>query len=229
MPRIISIIIPAFNEEKTIAKTIEKVLAQESPGWQKEIIAVDDGSIDSTPKILEKFSDKVLIVRQKNMGKGSALIKGFSKCSGELIIVQDADLEYNPADWPAMLEEFDNNPGIAAIYGSRELGSSRKGYFLNVLGVRLLTFFINFLFGARLTDSYTCYKLIKADFLKKLDLKSRGFEIEAEITCRILKNGGVIKEVPISYSPRTFSEGKKIRLKDEISGIAMALKCRFYD
>lgn len=228
MNKKLSIIIPVFNEEKTIKDAIKRVLLQELNGWQKEIIVIDDGSTDNTQKELENFSDKIFVARHnKNLGKGAALRSGFAKCSGSAVIIQDADLEYSSADWPIMLEELEKNPDIVAIFGSRELNNKRKGYFLCILGVRILTFLVNFLFHSKLTDIYTCYKLMRADFIKKIKLKSNGFEIEAEITCKILKNKGVIKEVPISYFPRTYKQGKHIRIKDEFLGIKTILKYWF--
>jgi len=236
----LSIIIPVFNEEKTVADAIEKVLLQKIGGWQKEIIVVNDGSTDNTQKELDNFSArasdilrrsrsgyyKISIVRHdRNLGKGAALRSGFKAFSGDAIIIQDADLEYSPADWPAMLEKLEQNNDVAAIFGSRELSGARKGYFLCVLGVKLLTFLVNLIFGSKLTDIYTCYKLMRADFIKKTKLESNGFEIEAEITCKLLKGGGVIKEVPINYFPRTYRQGKKIGIKDELLGIKTILKC----
>ena len=229
MNKKLSIIIPVFNEEKTIKDAIRKVLSQEIDGWQKEIIVVNDGSTDNTQKELENFLGLISIARHnKNLGKGTALRSGFAKCSGNAIIIQDADLEYSPSDWPAMLRKLEENPNITAVFGSRELNNKRKGYFLCVLGVRLLTFLVNFLFHSKLTDVYTCYKLMRADFIKNMKLESNGFEIEAEITCKILKDGGAIKEVPISYFPRTYKQGKHIRIKDEFLGIKTIFKCWFF-
>jgi len=225
MNKKLSIIIPVFNEEKTIKEVVEKVLAQEINNLQKEIIVVDDGSTDKTLKELENFSDKILIVRHnKNLGKGMALRNGFLKSSGDAVIIQDADLEYNCNDWPMMLQELEKNKKLVAVYGSRELNNKRRGYFLCVVGVRLLTFLINILFHSKLTDVYTCYKLIRADFIKKIKLESNGFEIEAEITCKILKSGELIKEVPISYFPRSYKQGKHIKIKDEFMGIKTIFK-----
>lgn len=225
MDKKLSIIIPVFNEEKTVKDAVGRVLAQEIKGWQKEIIVVNDGSTDNTQEELKKIFDEVSIVRHiKNLGKGAALRSGLSKSSGDAVIIQDADLEYSPADWPAMLEELEKNHDVAAVFGSRELNNERKGYFFCVLGVRFLTFLVNFLFHSKLTDIYTCYKLMRRDFIKKIKLESNGFEIEAEITCKILKNRGVIKEIPINYFPRTFKQGKHIRTKDEFLGIKTVLK-----
>ncbi|MBU4466677.1 glycosyltransferase family 2 protein, partial [Patescibacteria group bacterium] len=155
----------------------------------------------------------------KNLGKGSALRTGFGVATGEAIIIQDADLEYSPDDWPKMLAELEKSSDISAVFGSREMNPERKGYWHYVLGVRFLAFLINFLFKSNLTDPYTCYKLFRAELIKGILLESNGFEIEAEMTVKILKQGGKIKEVPINYYPRKFSEGKKIRVKDGLVGI----------
>lgn len=225
MQKKLSIIIPVFNEEKTIGAVLKSVLSQETGDWSKEIIVVDDGSIDGTEKIINGFSEKIRILKhQKNLGKGRALATGIKAATGNAVIVQDGDLEYSPSDWPLMLNALENNPEITAVYGSREINSKRKGYFIYVLGVRFLTFLNNFLFRSNLTDIYTCYKLVRADFIKNIKIESKGFEIEVEITCKILKNKGIIREVPISYFPRTFLQGKSIRFKDGLIGLITILK-----
>lgn len=225
--KILTVIIPVFNEEKTIEEVLNKVLAQAIGEWQREVIVIDDDSSDGTSKKLELFFDRVRVFKHgRNQGKGVALQTGFSVAQGEAIIIQDADLEYDPADWPPLLRALEENPEAAAVYGSRELSPERRGYLPYVLGVRFLTFLVNLLFGSRLTDAYTGYKLFRAEAIKSINLEGRGFEIEAEITVKILKRGGRIKEVPISYRPRPFSEGKKIRAKDGLIGIWTILKYR---
>ena len=164
-----------------------------------------------------------MIFHPKNQGKGAVLIDGIKIASGKAIIIQDADLEYSPSDWQRMLNELETNKWTA-VYGSRELNAKRRGYPLFVFGTRLLSFVINLIFKTNLTDSYTCYKLFKAGFLKSLNLKSKGFEIEAEITVKTLKAGGKITEVPISYNPRTFKQGKHIRVKDGIKGLMAIIR-----
>ncbi len=225
MSKKLSIIIPVFNEEKTIGTVLEKVLLQEIGDWSKEIIVIDDGSIDKTEEEIGVFSEKIRILKhKKNLGKGAALATGFRVFTGSAVIVQDADSEYNPSDWPPMLKELDLHLEITAVYGSREMNPERKGYFLYVLGNKFLTFLINLLFRSNLTDAYTCYKLIRADFIRNTKIESKGFEVEAEITCKILKDKGIIKELPISYSPRSFKQGKHIRFKDGLVGIGTILK-----
>ncbi|MDP2926823.1 MAG: glycosyltransferase family 2 protein [bacterium] len=221
----LSIIIPVFNEEKTIEKVLEKVLTQGIGDWEKEVIVVDDDSSDGTAQKLEPFFERVRVFKHgRNQGKGAALRTGFSAAQGQAIIIQDADLEYDPADWPRLLKTLEENPELSAVYGSRELNPERRGYWPYVLGVRFLTFLINLLFGSQLTDAYTGYKLFRGEAIKSINLESHGFEIEAEITVRLLKSGRQIKEAPISYRPRSFAEGKKIHAKDGLIGIWTILK-----
>ena len=225
----LSVIIPAFNEEKTIEKVFEYVRETDFGNFFKEIIVVDDCSADSTKKILEnlkKNHDFMLIGHEKNLGKGTALRNAIAKATGDIIIIQDADLEYDPKDYVPILKEFDD-PETKVIYGSRNINPHKKGYSHYVLGARLLTDLINFLYGTKLTDSYTCYKAFRSELIKSIPLISSGFEIEAEITTKILRKGIAIKEVPISYSPRKFSEGKKIKFSDAIKGFWTILGNRF--
>lgn len=217
----LSVIIPVFNEERTIEKVINTVWQQPLENWEKEIIVVNDCSTDNTGKILDDLKNKfdfILLKHQKNSGKGTAIKTALPRITGDYVIVQDGDLEYDPSDWPRMLKELEN-PEIKVVFGSREMNSKRRGYFHYVLGVRFLTFLTNRLFGGNLTDIYTCYKLIPSELIKSLNLSSPGFEIEAEITTKILKRGIKIKEVPINYLPRSFKEGKKIRIYDGLIGI----------
>jgi glycosyltransferase involved in cell wall biosynthesis len=151
-----------------------------------------------------------------------AIQTGLKAVSGQAVIIQDADLEYSPADWPRLLKELKSDPG--AVYGSRNINPKKRGYFHYVLGVWLLTKLNNLLFGSRLTDTYTCYKLFPVQVIKSIPLTSHGFEIEAEITAKILKKGLTIKEVPINYSPRKFSQGKKIRFWDGLLGLWTIIK-----
>ncbi len=226
----LSIIIPVFNEEKTIEEILRRIFIQDTGVWEKEIIVVDDGSEDNSKLKVKSFKSKYpdlkLLEHQTNLGKGAAIRTGLKASTGDAVLIQDADLEYNPADWPSLLKALENSE-TKTVYGSRELHPERHGYFHFVWGVRLLTSFTNLLYGSRLTDIYTCYKLLRREVLENLNLKSSGFEIEAEITCKILKAGIPIKEVPIRYIPRKFSEGKKIKIRDGIIGLWTILKNRF--
>lgn len=227
-PRILSVVIPAYNEERTIAAVLERVGAVMLPGWEKEIIVVDDGSRDRTAAEIERFSDQVRLLRhEENRGKGAAIRTGIAAATGDAVIIQDADLEYHPEDWPSMLDAWQKNTG-AVIYGSRELHPERRGYPHYVAGVKVLTMINNALFGSRLTDIYTCYKLFPRALIQSVPLASNGFEIEAEVTARLLRQGVAICEVPIRYTPRTFREGKKIRFRDGIIGIRTLVAHRFF-
>ncbi len=221
----LSIIIPIFNEEATLEKVLKKVVQAPILQYEKEIILIDDGSTDRTKQIINRLKGKpgfIVLEHPQNMGKGAAIQTGLKAVTGQAVIIQDADLEYNPADWPSLLKEL--KPGMGAVYGSRNINPKKRGYFHYVLGVWLLTKLNNLLFASRLTDTYTCYKLFPARLIKSIPLTSNGFEIEAEITARILKKGLSIKELPISYSPRKFSQGKKIRFWDGLLGLWTIIK-----
>ncbi len=226
MNKILSIIIPAFNEEKTIHQVIVRVLEQKLNGWGKEIIVVDDCSTDKTFEGIKPFLGSITLLKHNaNRGKGAAIRTGLTAVSGEAVIIQDADLEYDPADWPRLLKELDN-PKTMVVYGSRNIAPERRGYFHYALGVKFLTALVNLLFGSQLTDVYTCYKLFRSSVIKSIALTSSGFEFEAEITTAILQRGLAIKEVPIHYYPRSFREGKKIRFRDGLIGIWTLIKNR---
>ena len=232
MPNKLSIIIPAYNEEKTIADVIAKVSEQNYPGWDKEIIVVDDGSTDGTKDKISAFAkasaDKEnlrLISHGRNSGKGAAIKTGLDAATGDAVIVQDADLEYDPADIKLLLDELDQ--GAKIVYGSRNLKPVRRGYSHYVIGSKILDLLVNLFFGTKLTDVYTCYKLFKTDVLRKIGIQSTGFEMEMELTAKALKMGYHIKEVPIHYYPRKFNEGKKIRARDGLKGIWTLIKIKF--
>jgi len=229
MIKTLSIVIPALNEERTIGPVIEKVMAQDLPEpWNKEIIVINDGSTDRTEESLRPHLAKIKYIKHpENRGKGAAIRTAIEHASGHAVIIQDADLEYSPDEFPALLAELDSYPDHAAVYGSRNIHPDRQGYTTFVWGVAVLTFVNNLLYGSRLTDTYTCYKLFRTPVLKSIPLASRGFEFEAEITAKLLRHGHKIREIPIRYVPRSFAEGKKIRWQDGVRGLWTIIKYRF--
>jgi len=223
MPEL-SVIVPVYNEAKTIRQILEKI---DSVNIDKEIIVVDDGSWDETGKILRdiRFDNLKIIYHSSNRGKGAAFLTGLANASGEFVIVQDADLEYDPADYIKLIEEIKKDD-TDMVLGVR-FTERYHGLLIPRLGNRFLTRFLNFLFDVQLNDFLTCYKLLSKDILDKLELKSQGFNIELEIVSKALKRKLKIKQVPISYRPRTYKEGKKIRWLDGIYLIGNIIKYRF--
>ncbi len=221
----LTVIIPVFNERGTIEPLIGRVEAASTPGYEKEMIVVDDGSTDGTGRLLEGLQKKyafTLLWHDKNRGKGAAIKTGLARASGELILIQDADLEYDPAEYKNLLGAWSEENQI--VYGSRNLGGAHRGYTLAYLGGRLLTALTNLLCGSRLTDINTGYKLFPTEMLKSFNLESDGFELCEEVTVKALTRRHTIKEMPIHYAPRKFSEGKKIRPKDGLIGVWAILK-----
>ncbi len=223
----LSIIIPAYNEEKTIGDVLEKVSALALSDWDKQIIVVNDGSHDKTEEAVAPFRDSLTYLRHPiNLGKGAAIRSALAHIRGDAVLIQDADLEYHLEDIPDLLAAL-SDERVHAVYGSRSLIARQDGYRHYVLGAWFLTKLVNLCFRSRLTDVYTCYKLVRTPVFLSLDLKSRGFEYEMEVTARLLSRGHHIKEVPIRYAPRSFSEGKKIRARDGITGIKTLVKNYF--
>ena len=221
----ISVIIPAFNEEKTIAKTLAAVLKQKVV---EEVIVVDDGSRDKTANILKKNQSQdvriKLIFHQKNRGKGAAIRTGLSQVTSDYVLIQDADLEYDPTDFQNLISKASPNH---AVYGSRLLTKNPHAYTRTYLGNVALTALANLLFGTSLTDAYTGYKLLPTKIMRALNLSAKGFELEAEITAKLAKRKIPIVEVPISFRPRKYEQGKKIKAKDALTGILTFLKIKF--
>lgn len=224
----LSIIIPIFNEKDTILELLNRI---KKVGLKKEyeILMIDDGSTDGTREILEKIKNEKnykVIFKEKNSGKGDSLKLGFKKAVGEYVIVQDADLEYDPKDYLKLLEEILKHKKTV-VYGSRFMGNYKDMSSLHYFGNQLLTFITNILFGVRLTDMETCYKLFPRELIQKLKLRASRFEFEPEVTAKIIKKGYKIVEVPISYAGRSHSEGKKITWKDGFSAIFSLVRYRF--
>lgn len=222
MSAALSIIVPVYNEARTVATIMEEL----SRIWpDAEILYVDDGSKDGSLEILRQHArprDKVLT--KENGGKGSAVRLGIAEATGTFTVIQDADLEYDPSEIRLLLEEAQQRHGI--VFGSRFLRPNPNLYKRYLMGNKAMTLIVNVLFGSHLTDSYTCYKLFPTEALKELPLKARGFELEAELCAYPLKSGKEIREIAISYKPRSLEEGKKIRFKDAWKGALTLFKIR---
>lgn len=223
----ISVIIPVYNEEETVKQTI---FAIQKVNLDKEIIVVDDKSEDLTYHIVEemKYSNLILIKQAVHQGKGSAIRKALEYISGEIVIIQDADLEYDPACYHELIEPILKNRA-KVVYGSRFKGRMKGMRFSNLLANKILTWITNILFGIHITDEATCYKVFRADVIKKIPLKCCGFEFCPEVTAKIAKRGIAIVEVPISYQARTVAEGKKVKWTDGFIAIYTLIKYRFMD
>lgn len=223
----LSVIIPAYNEEKTIAYVLEQIFALRMD-LDFEVIIVDDGSTDTTAQAVKKTGFPLIYIRQEiNLGKGAALRRGIREAKGDIILIQDADSEYDPKDYPALVKPLLSREA-EVVYGSRILnkgnGYSYKRYYW---GGRLLSWWTNFLYGSRITDEATGYKVFKAGVLKSFRLDCRGFEFCPEVTAKVLRQGIKIMEVPISYYPRSIEEGKKISWKDGVIALWTLFKLRF--
>lgn len=222
----ISIIIPAYNEEATILELIKRVKAVKLKNIEKEIIVVDDYSADSTSEILKNVSGIKMIKHFTNLGKGAAIKSGLKQATGNIILIQDADLEYNPEEYSKLIEPFIKQKA-KVVYGSRRLQKNKSSAPIFSLGGLLATKLANVLYGSNLTDLPTGYKVFRKEVLESLNFKENGFAFEPEITAKILKRNIKIHEVPISYKPRTVKEGKKVKLTDAIPYFWPLIKERF--
>lgn len=225
----VTILIPVFNEVSTLEQILDKVEKADFCGMEKEIILIDDCSTDGTKDLYPKLPYKVLY-HEVNQGKGAALRDGFKEATGDIIVIQDADLEYDPVDYKPLIQLIlDGKADVC--YGTRLAGGkpSRSFMFTHLLGNKFLSLLTNILYGSTLTDMETCYKAFKADFIKGIEIKSNRFDFEPEITAKVLKRGARLYELPVSYYGREFSEGKKITWKDGFHAIKALVKYRFVD
>ncbi len=225
----LSIVIPVFDERDTIEEVIRRVRTVEL-GMEKELLIVDDGSSDGTQDVLKTipYPEVKVFFHKKNLGKGAALQTGFSKVAGDIVLIQDADLEYDPEDYPALLAPILDGRADA-VYGSRFLGGPHRVlFFWHYVGNKLLTLLCNMFSNLNLSDMETCYKVIKKDYLDRITLKSQRFGFEPEVTIKLAKLKAKIYEVPISYSGRDYSEGKKIGWKDGIAAVFHILRFKFF-
>lgn len=228
----LSVVIPAYNEAATIEKVLDLV-AKVPLVMKLEIIVVDDGSSDETGAIVERWaksndSDRIntRLITKENGGKGTAVRKGIEVSTGDYLIIQDADLEYEPNDYPSLLAPMVNGES-EVVYGSRITGPDRPGSLKYYWGGRVVTFFTNLLYSSHLTDEPTCYKLFKGDLIRSIPLECTGFEFCPEVTAKVLKRGHRIVEVPIRYHPRSIEEGKKIRPIDGLIAIWELVRWRY--
>lgn len=225
----LSVIICCYNEHATIKDVVERSKAVLiGPGWSREIIIVDNGSTDGTREILSRLNDPEIrvIYHERNMGKGMSIRSGIAAMSGDYMIIQDADKEYDPAEHPRFCRLVEQT-NAAAIYGSRILGGDVKYEYTHAyIGVRLWTLLTNLLFGAKLTDVGTGMKMVRADIAKSLHLTLTGFNLEFELTDKLLLAGHEILEIPIDYDPRTYADGKKITVMDGVRVILTMLRDR---
>jgi glycosyltransferase involved in cell wall biosynthesis len=225
----VSIIIPVYNEKSTIEEILRRVKAEEIA---TEILVIDDGSIDGTRDILanlEQDSQVRVLLHDRNRGKGAAVRTGFQNATGEVFLIQDADLEYDPRDYPTLIKPIEE--GIAdVVYGSRFLGGPRRTVmFWHMVANKLLTFMTNLLYNTILSDMETGYKVFKREIVDGMQIHANSFDFEPEFTAKILKKKVRVYEVPISFNPRDYDEGKKIGMRDAFQAVWTLLKYRFVD
>jgi len=227
--RKLSVIVPVFDERNTVVEIVRRMRAVELP-VDLEIVVVDDGSTDGTRDVLRQLADSTVrvITHEHNRGKGAAIRNGLEQVTGDLVLVQDADLEYDPEDWPKLLRPMMQGKA-EVVYGSRFTGERRNMLFLHWIGNRFLSLVTNVLYNTTLSDMETCYKLFDRKLIDSIRLRAMRFEFEPEVTAKVLRRGIRIYEVPISYTGREFHEGKKITWRDGFIALWTLVKYRFVD
>jgi len=222
---LLSVVMPVYNERETVEEIIRRVLAVQV---RTQLIVVDDGSKDGTQEILAGLQRELgfeLVLQARNQGKGAALRRGFQEIRGELVVIQDADLEYSPEEYPQLIELICKGRADV-VYGSRFLGRHRVFMFSHYLGNRVVTLLTNILYNTMLTDMETCYKVMRTEIVRGMNLQSNGFGIEPEMTAKIFKGRHRVYEIPITYDGRGYDEGKKITWRDGIVALWVLLKYR---
>jgi glycosyltransferase involved in cell wall biosynthesis len=225
----LSVIVPVYNERNTVVEIVRRMRAVDL-SLDLEVVLVDDGSTDGTQAVLGQLADSTVRVVQhdRNLGKGAAIRTALTHVTGDLVLVQDADLEYDPEDWPKLLAPVLRGKA-QVVYGSRFTGERRNMLFLHWVGNRFLSFVTNILYNTTLSDMETCYKLFDRRVLSNIELRASRFDFEPEVTAKVLRRGIRIYEVPISYAGREFDEGKKITWRDGIVALWILVKYRFVD
>jgi glycosyltransferase involved in cell wall biosynthesis len=225
---LLSVVMPVYNERETVEEIIRRVLAVPA---RVQLIVVDDGSRDGSREILADLQRELgfcLVLQERNQGKGAALRRGFEAVTGDLVIIQDADLEYSPEEYPQLIELICQGRADV-VYGSRFLGRHRVFMFSHYLGNRVVTLLTNILYNTMLSDMETCYKVMRSEIVKGMNLQSNGFGIEPEMTAKIFKGGHRVYEVPITYDGRGYDQGKKITWRDGFVALWVLLKFRVSD